>query len=774
MFKSKIPIFIYFFAAIIILAGIQTIAVIKNANTMRQITEEMANVPENALQGEKSRQEIIKLKANNTSTTNVISNWIASIGPWVTTIVALTGALLGLKNYLDTREKERQERAANDLKDILSQTADEKARLRIVGVVGIQHFFLPDKKEYHLQTLSSLVAIARIEEDDEVRRNIKIAAESAVRKLDHSLLKQVTWQNVILNEVDFSKQNLRGLNFKDAHMEDADFRKADLSAARFVNARLNGALFDGATLEGVDLTYADLAGASLVDANLKGANLSQTKVLRMNINGANLQGAVFDLENIPWQMINGWRNAQFDKGVKESLLEIHGPAPSGKRVLMLMWEIPPLVAGGTWTASYHLVRNLQKRGVRMTIIVPWRDEDIFDNPFGCDVDVIPLGIKPPTIETSAYANSPSPPWSPYSRAYGVSPYGSSLAGVSSYGGTAPYHRHHQMYHPYSRMHSPYSDTARRTAIQKGTSILRLAEEFKRRFVKFCRNEAFDIIHAHDWITFGAAQTVSKKMNKPWVAQYHSTERDRRTTETDRVILRLEQVGAQKANHVVVPSTATRTIVGDHYGIESDKITVVPNPLSVEKIAPYQMGDFERGRVVFTGRLTEQKGPDRFLKIAEALKNKKASRPFWVYGSGEQESLFMQRGYGSALKGPLEWQERGMAFKNAAAVLVTSRSEPFGMVVLEAMQHQVPVFYPEASGAAEILKAGIKIDPEATDAVAEKVHALLENWEAWENIVQAQEEDIQAYLAANHETILMNVWDGLSLTEDRDDKTALAS
>jgi hypothetical protein len=95
-------------------------------------------------------QEVIGLKIKNEAQGLFLSTLFTSIGPLITTLVALIGALLGLRNCLGTRKKERVERAANDLKGLLTNTADDNARLRIVGVVGLQHFFTPGKKEYHL------------------------------------------------------------------------------------------------------------------------------------------------------------------------------------------------------------------------------------------------------------------------------------------------------------------------------------------------------------------------------------------------------------------------------------------------------------------------------------------------------------------------------------------------------------------------------------------------------------------------------------------------
>jgi hypothetical protein len=36
---------------------------------------------------------------------------------------------------------------------------------------------------------------------------------------------------------------------------------------------------------------------------------------------------------------------------------------------MLKWELPPIVVGGPWTANYHVVRNLERRGAWVIVVV---------------------------------------------------------------------------------------------------------------------------------------------------------------------------------------------------------------------------------------------------------------------------------------------------------------------------------------------------------------------------------------------------------------------
>lgn len=94
--------------------------------------------------------------------------------------------------------------------------------------------------------------------------------------------------------------------------------------------------------------------------------------------------------------------------------------------MMLLWEIPPMVAGGTWTACYHLVRKLHQRGAEVTVIVPWDETMILPHPFGIEIPIVALGILVSGVIGSVYG---TPVWSPYA---GIAP-DSNYRGWSRYG-----------------------------------------------------------------------------------------------------------------------------------------------------------------------------------------------------------------------------------------------------------------------------------------------------------------------------------------------------
>jgi glycosyltransferase involved in cell wall biosynthesis len=813
---------------------LQIFASVENARHASDIFQRIAS---GNLSAEKLRQEVIALRIQNERVGDFWGNLVGSLIPLAAPLALLAGGVFALVRFLDARAKDRTDREANDLNGVLDKLAVDNPQSRAFGVAGLQHFLTPDKQAHHLTALSALVATARREGDDGVIRDLRITAEQAIANLPLSTLQQVSWQGVKLPRLEAKSADLRGLDLRDAVLDDAVLPGTLLSGCRLEGAKMKGADLEGCDLREASLYYVDLAGANLRDADLRGANLLEAFVQDMDLARAKLQGANLDFRQTPWQLIRNWRSAEFGDGWREELIDRFGPEPSGPRVLMLMWEIAPLVAGGTWTACYHLVRNLRRLGADVTVVVPWEAESIDPMPFGTEVEIIALGMTPPVPAMGPYAAAGDGQWSPYATMW-ASPYGYSggypgfpspyqyggyPASVSPYGyggwippspygygylGGAPYYSPY--YSPYVSPGRPGSGPAPGGAfsdliLRPASPILKLIEEFAERLMREKRRRVregswdFQIVHAHDWVTFPAARRVAGEGAEriPWVAHFHSTVEDREPGRLDPIVTGIEHIGARDAAHVIVPSSLTANRVSDLYDVPRDRMLVLSNPLSIEDIPRSETGVFETRRVVFLGRLTEQKGPDLFAEVAVAVKRSAAQRRepdtrFWMFGEGELDPIVdLIGGYAVERQGPLEWGRRGEAFRDAAVVLVPSRREPFGMVIAEAMQHRVPVIYPESAGIAEVVEAGIRLPaPEVLDlrdtrrllgsdgparlieelrrgntatidAAAKAIRRLLTDPARWAELVREQTKAIEDYRQENTGEPLRKLWQQLA-------------
>ena len=743
----------------------------------------------------KAREEYISKRFENDSRGIIVNFLLSNFGTAVTLIGALGGGIIALYGYIDARRKEALDRAASDLKDTLSHLASKEPQERVVGVVGLQHFLVPERSEFHRAAVTALAAAARMETHPEVIHSIRIAVEQAMKAVGKDVLTQVSWQNVKADNVDLADLHLEGLDLRDASLRDSRLDGTWLTGARLNAAKLQGAKLAGAHLERADLTYADLAGASLAGADLTGAKFSRTSVQNLDLADARLERLDVDWETVPWEQTRNWRSARFDESLRNKLLQRYGRAPSGARILMLMWEIPPYVAGGTWTACYHLVRNLVRDGADLTIVVPWNDASILTAPFGSEVKIVPMGIRLPPQFASPYgaadgrrgglqqASPYAPPaWSPYAQparypyagAYG-SPYGApawspyadppwspyAAPTWSPYGPPvwSPYYRPPPGPYPHASGARP-GRGPRSSA--EGSILLRLIDEFRERVGRYVESAAPDLIHAHDWVTFEAAREASRRSatrdkTVPWIAHVHSIEMERRPEGPDPVIERLEQNALAEATAVVTPSRITARHVCVRYQVEPELVRVIPNVLSSEPINMDEMGLFESGRVVFLGRSSQQKGLDRFFDIARTLRARGCPGEFHVYGSGEPPMSNAMVSF----HGPLLWERRGEAFRGASVLLVPSRSEPFGMVIVEAMLHRVPVIYPDDSGAAEVLTSGVKFDQRDFTTVADFTERLLTDFLYWEDVVERQVAEIDRYCERGFERALLELWRALA-------------
>lgn len=690
-----------------------------------------------------------------------ISDILSLLAPLLTALVALLGGLVGLRTYLDTRRKERLERSDAEFKAILENLFDSDARKRAVGAFALQSYLRGDEPGRQLQALSALQAAAHREKnevgynDELVSRGLAFAALQAAGNLSPDVLRQMSFRWVDLSRLDLTGAHLVGVDLRDAKLEDADLSGADLSGAKLNDASLRGAKLEGTILRRAVLTDTNLSGAKLTRADLAGAVVYPREVRDLDLDGADLSGANID-RTLRWEETINWRTALLDAALRQRLLDRYGPAPTGPQALMLMWEIPPLVAGGTWTASYHLVRSLRRLGANLVVVVPW-DGDLIAaaaaRPFDSEVDLTPLGIRPPSPVTP-YA---APAWSPYGVA-AWSPYG---LGSAPPGYGSPYSWSAYAWSTYGAAFGPYPSAEQPELWQPTSLTLRLTEQFRQRLLAFCGDAEFDVIHAHDWVTFPAAEAAAEKTSRPWVAHFHSTVADRQSR-GDPFADAIERRGAQQADRVIVPSEETRRKVVAASGIDEAKVEVVPNPLSEEDISLDQVGRFEARRVVFLGRLAEQKGPDLFVDLARAYAAGGMDASFEIIGDGELRTE-LERSAGGLVRvrSPLEWSARGEAFRDASAVVVPSRHEPFGMVVAEAMLRRVPVLYPRTSGIAEVIPPSIPIEPNDPVDAAAKLRELLSNLGGWERVVIEQARAIRRYRDGRPERRVQEVWSELA-------------
>ena len=393
------------------------------------------------------------------------------------------------------------------------------------------------------------------------------------------------------------------------------------------------------------------------------------------------------------------------------------------RVLMFGWEFPPHIAGGLGTACYGMTRGLARNDVDVTFVVPhaYGDEDQrFTHVLNAsDVEALygSTGSGADDIlEKMSFIHIDSN-MVPY-----ISP--------------EEYEQYQERYVKSGQKVWSTTDAWKQRYTFSGKYGANLMEEVARYAVVAAQvakdlEGQFDVIHAHDWLTYFAGIAAKRVSGKPLVVHMHATEFDRSGENINRRVYAIEKAGMQAADRVIAVSELTRRIVIGKYGIPAEKVVTVHNAVrfgeSEEAVPERAVKDKV---VTFLGRITYQKGPDYFVKAAAKVLQRVPDVRFVMAGSGDLMNHVVRRvaQLGIAdrfhFTGFLKGGEVQRMFRLSDVYVMPSVSEPFGISPLEAMRSGVPVIISRQSGVAEVLDYAIKVNYWDVDALADAIYGLL--------------------------------------------------
>jgi len=413
------------------------------------------------------------------------------------------------------------------------------------------------------------------------------------------------------------------------------------------------------------------------------------------------------------------------------------------RLLMLGWEFPPFISGGLGTACYGLVRAMERLRMETLFVLPMAigDQGIGESPWATirrRREGAGLRAQGRHVRFQAAASAITNPY-PSTGRPGTRAPGARLAG------------------PLAPVVSP---SARRPAVRLvGAGALGGYEgdlsgrirEYADRCVRLTRYERFDVVHAHDWMTFPAGASIAARSGKPLVVHVHATEFDRSGEHVNQALYEVERRGMEAATTVIAVSHRTKGIIVQRYGVPASKVRVIHNgiePIAGDGAIALRNGSPTK-KVLFLGRITGQKGPAFFVEAAARVARRLNNVRFIVAGWGDLGPQLVEQvaalGLGSRVHfaGFLRGADVQRAYQMADVYVMPSVSEPFGLTVLEAIQHRVPVIVSKTSGVAEVLPAGaLKCDFWDTRKMASQIVAVLNRPELAESLRRQAMEEIR--------------------------------
>ncbi|MDR1339953.1 MAG: glycogen/starch synthase, partial [Prevotellaceae bacterium] len=259
------------------------------------------------------------------------------------------------------------------------------------------------------------------------------------------------------------------------------------------------------------------------------------------------------------------------------------------KALMFGWEFPPHISGGLGTASYGLTKGLAKSGVEILFVMPKTSGDE-DSSIGRIINASDVSFKTDMFLENYWTNV-------------------NFLTVSS--SLIPY----LGFEDYAQL--------RKDSLQKQGAVSHLGEKYTfsgkyganlmeevARYAMVAATIAgeydFDIIHAHDWLTYLAGIVAKKVSGKPLVIHVHATEFDRSGESVNKTVYDLEKLGMDEADAVMAVSNLTRNIVITKYNIPESKVFTVHNAVDFsERTAVGTNRGIDEKIVTFLGRITFQ-------------------------------------------------------------------------------------------------------------------------------------------------------------------------
>jgi glycogen synthase len=399
------------------------------------------------------------------------------------------------------------------------------------------------------------------------------------------------------------------------------------------------------------------------------------------------------------------------------------------KILMFGWEFPPHISGGLGTACYGLTRALLKTDTELLFVVPraYGDEevDLIDAS-----SIVMREFEPQEEDQQIPVIVSKGQFTKIEVLSSLIPYTDPLL--------EPELKPAILWNYEFVNQEKSKEIVRKTGKQyrfSGTYGPYLLEEVKRYgevAATIAEQQSFDIIHAHDWLTYPAGMEAKRVSKKPMIVHVHATEFDRAGEENiNTQVFDIERKGMEAADLVIAVSQWTKDIIVSKYAINESKVAVVHNGITPASVAlDTSLPKISDKVITFLGRITWQKGPLYFVEAARKILDHSPNVHFIVAGSGDLLPEMMEKVAELKMSsrfhftGFLKGRQIQQVWSVSDIYVMPSVSEPFGITPLEAVHAGVPVIVSNQSGVAEVMSHALKVDFWNTDALAGAIMNVL--------------------------------------------------
>jgi glycogen(starch) synthase len=278
---------------------------------------------------------------------------------------------------------------------------------------------------------------------------------------------------------------------------------------------------------------------------------------------------------------------------------------------------------------------------------------------------------------------------------------------------------------------------------------------------------FDLVHGHDWLVAAACDHLAKRFGAPLVTTIHATEHGRHQGRVEvhpqAYIHGVERWITNRSDRVIACSYYMREQIADIFGVEGDRVTVIPNGIDPDELQPHDAPELEHLRsefaapderlVLLVGRLVHEKGFQIALEAMPALIERLPGTRFVVAGSGTHEAELRRQAadlglveHGTFL-GWIGDDVLHSLYRIADVCVVPSIYEPFGLVALEAMASGCPCIVADTGGLREVVphdQVGLRFRAGDAEDLADVTARVLSDGHLGQRLVAEAHEHVRRF------------------------------
>ncbi len=260
---------------------------------------------------------------------------------------------------------------------------------------------------------------------------------------------------------------------------------------------------------------------------------------------------------------------------------------------------------------------------------------------------------------------------------------------------------------------------------------------------------FDLVHGHDWLVANACDHLAKRFDAPLVTTIHATEHGRHQGWINKhpqiYIDGVERWITNRSDRVIACSTFMREQIVDVFGVDEDRVLVIPNGIDPEDLQPHddeglrklraEFAEPEESLVLLVGRLVYEKGFQFALEALPQIIERLPNTRFIVAGSGTHEQELRRQAEELGLMehgtfvGWIGDDVLHSLYRIADVCVVPSIYEPFGLVALEAMASSCPCIVADTGGLREVVphdEVGLRFSARDPESLAEMTIRVLDD------------------------------------------------